>query len=36
MWIVNWLLRPWQRYKSWRAYKRRLLALRRRDPFIYK
>ena len=36
MWLINWLLTPWHRFKQRRAYKKRLAALRSRDPFIYR
>lgn len=36
MWLIDLLLSPWRSFKQRRAYKRRLAALRKRDPFIYR
>jgi len=34
--FINYLLKPYLRWKERRAFKKRLEELRKRDPFIYK
>lgn len=34
--LVNFILYPWHRWKSHKAFKLRLKKMRERDPFIYK
>jgi hypothetical protein len=34
--IIEFLMRPWTKYKERQAYKKRLEQLRKADPFIYK
>ena len=34
--FINWLLTPWRVWRANVASKRRIKALRERDPFIYK
>ena len=34
--FINWLLRPYRKWKEKRAFKKKLAEMRKRDPFIYK
>ena len=34
--ILEFILKPWTKFKERRAFKKRLEELRKRDPFIYK
>jgi hypothetical protein len=33
--LIEWLLKPYTRWKARRALKKRMEELRKRDPFIY-
>jgi hypothetical protein len=34
--LLDWLLSPYRRWRSWRRYQQRMSELRKRDPFIYR
>lgn len=34
--LIDILMLPWTKWKDYRAFKKRLEELRKRDPFIYK
>ena len=34
--IINFLLKPWRKWKQHQEYKKRLKEIQERDPFIYK
>lgn len=34
--LIEFLLRPYRKYKENKLYKARIAELRKRDPFIYK
>lgn len=34
--IIKFLLWPWNKWSSYRNYKKRIEELKKRDPFIYK
>jgi hypothetical protein len=34
--LINFILKPWQKWQEHRAWKKKLAKLRERDPFIYK
>jgi len=34
--LINWILRPWYRFKEQQQLKKRLKELQEQDPFIYK
>ncbi len=35
MFIIRWIKNLWYKWKSERAYRKRLKELKKRDPFIY-
>jgi hypothetical protein len=34
--LINFILTPYRKFQEYRAWKKRIEELRKRDPFIYK